>query len=115
MMNVRVISGIAVVVLIDRTEVNIRISPMRFTDGGALMFAAAARNHQKVRDGISVIMPLVKNRFRVLVVWYERFAKVNSMGEIRPWASMVIRAPDHPKLVNEVTAARNSPMWATDE
>lgn len=69
MMNVRIINGIEVNVLIDRTEVNIRISPIRFTDGGALMFAAAARNHQNVRDGARVIIPLVRNRFRVLVVW----------------------------------------------
>lgn len=52
----------------DRTEVSIRISPIRFIDGGALMFAAVAINHQNVSEGSRVIIPLVRNRFRVFVV-----------------------------------------------
>lgn len=40
---------------------------------------------------------------------------MNNIGEIKPWASIVMRAPDHPKLVSEMTAAKNNPMWATDE
>ena len=38
-MNVRVINGTEVAVLMDSTEVNIKISPIRFMDGGVLIFA----------------------------------------------------------------------------
>lgn len=94
----------------DKTEASIRISPSRLIVGGALMLAAAARNHQSVMDGKRLIMPFVRKRFRVLVVWYDRLARTNSIGEIRPWASIVISAPAQPNWVIEMIAARNSPM-----
>lgn len=114
-MKVSVIIGRLETALKERTEVSIRISPIRFTDGGALMFAAAARNHQNVRDGIRLIIPFVRKRLRVFVVWYERLARTNNIGEMRPWASMVVRAPAHPNLERDRTAAKNRPICATDE
>lgn len=115
MRNVSIIKGYIINVLDVRTDASIKSSPKRLIEGGALIFAAAARNHQRVIDGRSLIIPLVKKRLRVLVVWYERFANTKSMGEISPWASIVVRAPAQPRVVIEVIAARKRPMWATDE
>lgn len=79
------------------------------------MFAAAARNHQNVIEGRILIIPLVRKRLRVLVVWYERLARTNSIGEMSPWANIAVSAPAQPNVVIEITAARNSPMCATEE
>ena len=69
MIKVKIIIGMAVKGLIERTEVSISNSLIRFTEGGALIFAAAARNHHRVNVGRRAIMPFVRNKLRVLVVW----------------------------------------------
>lgn len=44
-----------------------RISLKRLIDGGAAIFAAVAINHQRVRVGNTIIIPLVRKILRVCV------------------------------------------------
>lgn len=55
-------------VFVDRVAVSIKISLRRLVDGGALMFAAAVKNHQKVMAGKWVSSPFVRKRLRVPIV-----------------------------------------------
>ena len=40
-------------------------SLMKLREGGAPRFKARKRNHQKVKIGVKVISPLIRNKFRV--------------------------------------------------
>lgn len=60
-------SSTAHFILVLRTAVIRRISAKRFKDGGAAIFLADSRNHQKVIDGNITIRPFDRNSLRELV------------------------------------------------
>ena len=58
-------------------EVRRIISPRRFNEGGAAMFAAAIKNHQRAMDGIINNSPFLKYSLRLLEVSYVILASAN--------------------------------------
>lgn len=53
---------------LDKIADKMRISLIKFRNGGAAMLVAEAINHHIVMDGMRVRKPLVKNKLRVFVV-----------------------------------------------
>lgn len=100
---------------IDKMLVSKKISLIKLIVGGAAIFAADIKNHQKVIAGKKVIIPLVRNNLRVCVVSYVIFAKANRAEEHKPWAILIDRAPSQPHVLEVIVAAVRSPMWPTDE
>lgn len=100
---------------LDMIDVKRRSSPKRLRVGGAAILAVAATNHHKQVAGSKARKPFLRKSLRVLVDSWRIPAKENSAGEDRPWASIIVNAPDHPQGVIEVTPATTNPMWATEE
>jgi len=87
-----------------------RISLSKLRDGGAAMFAADSRNHQKVIEGNININPFDKNRLREFVASYVRLARANKPEEQSPWAIIIPRLPFQPHEVLESVPAVRRPM-----
>lgn len=104
----------AIALVWERILGNRVISPNRLIDGGAAMLAADIINHQKEREGKSIIIPLDRYILRVFVASYLMLARANIAGEQRPWASIIIMAPFHPQTVLDSRPAVRRPMCPTE-
>jgi hypothetical protein len=92
-----------------------KISLARLNEGGAAILADRKRNHHMAREGLNIIIPLVKNLLRVCVAEYEIFAKANRAAEQSPWAIIMMIAPFMPHDVKERIPAIMRPIWPTEE
>lgn len=113
--NLNIPKGISVEVDVDRIDVINIISLNRLIDGGAAMFAHTNKNHHIEITGVAVSIPLVKVILRVLVISYEMFASTNRADEHKPWAIIIISAPESPHLVFVDIPANIIPIWPTEE
>jgi hypothetical protein len=100
---------------LDRIGGRRRISPNRLIEGGADILAAHLKNHHKLIAGKSDKRPLVKYKLRVWVASYEELAMEKRADDDKPCASIITRAPSHPHLDEDRTAAVKRPMCPMDE
>jgi hypothetical protein len=90
-------------------------SPSKFKVGGAAIFPALNKNHQRPILGIKLSKPFLISNLRLLIRSYTIFAKQNKPEEHKPCPTITINAPLRPHQPNTTKPQSTKPIWATDE
>lgn len=98
-----------------KEEVIKQISANKLIEGGAAILQALKTNHQNVRDGKILMIPLVKNNLRVFVLSYVILARENRHEEHKPCETINVNAPHQPQAEFRVTPMITRAMCPTDE
>lgn len=96
-------------------EVIIRISAIKFGNGGRAILAKVIISHQNDIRGNKACRPRFMKIERVWVRSYVILARQNKPDETNPCAIIIARAPDHAHGVIVKIPATTRPMWLTDE
>lgn len=93
----------------------IKISLMKFMEGGQDIFRAQAINHIIIIKGILLTNPLIRAVFREFTLWYIMFIIKKRLAEHSPWA-IIIKSPLLiPVLFIVVKVTITILMWATED
>lgn len=95
--------------------VSIKSSLAKLIDGGAEILIAKKINHQNVKFGKILIIPLIIIIFRVWNLVYTMFTSKNNADEANPWASIIIIAPFIPIKDSVKSAEITIAIWAMEE
>lgn len=101
--------------MIEIIEVSKIISPSRFNEGGAAIFAADIKNHQRAIDGVSNSKPFLRYNLRLLEVSYVILARANRALLDKPWAIIITIAPSSPHFDKEYRPPIKMAMCPTEE
>ena len=86
------------------------ISPSKFKVGGAAIFPALKRNHQRAILGIKLINPFLINKLRLPIRSYTMFARQNKPEEQSPCPIITTTAPFNPHHPNTTRPAKTKPI-----